>query len=129
MNNHYELIDPQLRRTLRAAADAASHGPWQAEVFDGDQTLLAPVDKRQSFIANLTGPNRQADARYLALLDPDQLRDLLDRLDVLAAALRSYQCGYEIRPWALCTLPTGHGGDNHVSEPALRAEKPEREEG
>jgi len=120
MNN--DLISLEERRQLLERARAATAGPWQVVDFDGDQKLVAPVDASKPFIANLTGDNRKADASYLASLDPATVLNYLQRIETLAAAVVSYQCGHLLRPWAPCTRPVAHHG-NHVSEPHLRAEE------
>ena len=120
MNNN--LISLEERKQLLERARAATAGPWQVIDFDGDQKLLAPADKAKPFIANLTGDNGSVDAAYLAALDPAKVIDYIGRIETLAAAVASYQCGHLLRPWAPCTRPLAHHG-NHVSEPHLRAEE------
>ena len=72
---------------LRALAEAATPGPWEAETwthqFD-DEITFGYVEANECSIWDHSGGNtvaNAADADYIAAIDPPTLIALLDRLD------------------------------------------------
>ena len=71
------------RARLRALAEAATPGPWEAEIRDGCLFITA-IDGNTSVAEVLGPPTHQvvaADATYIAAASPDTVLALLDALD------------------------------------------------
>lgn len=108
------------RARLRALAEAATPGPWEAEIRDGCLFITA-IDGNTSVAEVLGPPTHQvvaADATYIAAASPDTVLALLDALDALDAAERERD-GANERASQWVRIAGEHGADKD----ALKSER------
>ena len=79
-------MTPETKDKLRAAAEAATPGPWRYQERSDAYTHIVRAGESY-FVCQLsqTGKQSEANARFMALANPANVTALIDRIDELSA--------------------------------------------